>query len=200
MSYYFTNNTGKTPNRKKITFRFLANLETFISDDGVFSKDTLDFGSRALLETIIEESLRGSLLDLGCGIGYIGVLLKKYHPDLNVTMADINETAVRLAQENSRLYGQKNRVLVSDGFANIDDRFDVIVTNPPIRTGKANIYRLFSESMAHLNEEGIMYIVIRKRQGAESAMKYLETLGKTEIVDKVKGYWIISVRKRHLTD
>ncbi len=200
MSYYFTNNTGKEPNRKKITFRFLANLETFISDDGVFSKDTLDFGSRALLETIIEEPLRGSLLDLGCGIGYIGVLLKKYHPDLNVTMADINETAVRLAQENSRLYGQKNRVLVSDGFANIDDRFDVIVTNPPIRTGKANIYRLFSESMAHLNEEGIMYIVIRKRQGAESAMKYLETLGKAEIVDKVKGYWIISVRKRHLTD
>jgi len=200
MSYYFTNNTGKEPNRKKITFRFLANLETFISDDGVFSKDTLDFGSRALLETIIEEPLRGSLLDLGCGIGYIGVLLKKYHPDLNVTMADINETAVRLAQENSRLYGQKNRVLVSDGFANIDDRFDVIVTNPPIRTGKANIYRLFAESTDHLKQQGIMYIVIRKRQGAESAVKYLETLGETEIVDKVKGYWIISVRKRHLTD
>ena len=200
MSYYFTNNTGKTPNRKKITFRFLANLETFISDDGVFSKDTLDFGSRALLETIIEEPLTGSLLDLGCGIGYIGILLKKYHPDLSVTMADINETAVRLAEENSRLYGQKNRVLVSDGFTNFDDYFDIIVTNPPIRTGKANIYRLFAESMDHLNEQGIMYIVIRKRQGAESAVKYLETLGETEIVDKVKGYWIISVRKRHLTD
>lgn len=200
MSYYFTNNTGKTPNRKKITFRFLANLETFISDDGVFSKDTLDFGSRALLETIIEEPLTGSLLDLGCGIGYIGILLKKYHRDLSVTMADINETAVRLAQENSRLYGQNNRVLVSDGFANIEDQFDVIVTNPPIRTGKANIYRLFAESMDHLKQQGIMYIVIRKRQGAESAVKYLETLGETEIVDKVKGYWIISVRKRHLTD
>lgn len=200
MSYYFTNNTGKEPNRKKITFRFLANLETFISDDGVFSKDTLDFGSRALLEAIVEKPLAGSLLDLGCGIGYIGILLKKYHPELSVTMADINETAVQLAEENSRLYGQKNRVLVSDGFANIDDSFDIIVTNPPIRTGKANIYRLFAESMDHLRKEGIMYIVIRKRQGAESAVKYLKTLGETEIIDKVKGYWVISVRKRQLTD
>ena len=195
MSYYFTNNTGKEPNRKQITFRFLANLETFISDDGVFSKDTLDFGSRALLEMIINEPLKGSLLDLGCGIGYIGILLKKYHRDLSVTMADINETAVRLAQENSRLYEQNNMVLVSDGFESIDDSFDIIVTNPPIRTGKANIYRLFRESMDHLNEEGIMYIVIRKRQGAESAVKYLKTLGITEVLDKVKGYWILSVKK-----
>jgi len=79
MSYYFTSNNGKQPNRKKITFRFLASMETFISDDGVFSKDTLDFGSRVLLECLVPRTLEGELLDLGCGIGYIGILLKKLH-------------------------------------------------------------------------------------------------------------------------
>jgi len=193
MSYYFTSNNGKQPNRKKITFRFLASMETFISDDGVFSKDTLDFGSRVLLECLVPRTLEGELLDLGCGIGYIGILLKKYHPELKVSMVDINETAVRLAKENSRLYGQDNTVLVSDGLAEVEGLFDIIVTNPPIRTGKDNIYRLFKEGFSHLKPQGKMYVVIRKKQGAESAVRYLGTLGKTEVIDRVKGYWILSV-------
>ena len=195
MSYYFTSNNGKEPNRKKIRFRFLANMETFISDDGVFSKDTLDFGSRVLLEYLVKEPLKGKVLDLGCGIGYIGILLKKYIPEIELTMVDVNETAVQLAKENSELYGQKNIVAVSDGLASIDGTFNVIVTNPPIRTGKANIYRLFNDAFSRLEENGVMYIVIRKQQGAESALKYLETLGTTEVLDKVKGYWILSVKK-----
>ncbi len=195
MSYYFTSNNGKQPNRKKITFRFLASMETFISDDGVFSKDTLDFGSRVLLECLVPRTLEGELLDLGCGIGYIGILLKKYHPELKVSMVDINETAVRLAKENSRLYGQDNSVLVSDGLSQVNGEFDIIVTNPPIRTGKDNIYRLFKEGFSHLKAQGKMYIVIRKKQGAESAVRYLGTLGQTEVIDRVKGYWILSVEK-----
>ena len=195
MSYYFTSNNGKQPNRKKITFRFLASMETFISDDGVFSKDTLDFGSRVLLENLVPRTLEGELLDLGCGIGYIGILLKKYHPELKVSMVDINETAVELARENSRLYGQDNNVLVSDGLSAVEGQFDIIVTNPPIRTGKDNIYRLFKEGFSHLKAQGKMYVVIRKKQGAESAVRYLGTLGKTEVIDRVKGYWILSVEK-----
>lgn len=195
MSYYFTSNSGKQPNRKKITFRFLASMETFISDDGVFSKDTLDFGSRVLLENLVPRTLEGELLDLGCGIGYIGILLKKYHPELKVSMVDINETAVELAKENSRLYGQDNIVLVSDGLSAVEGQFDIIVTNPPIRTGKDNIYRLFKEGFSHLKAQGKMYVVIRKKQGAESAVRYLGTLGKTEVIDRVKGYWILSVEK-----
>ena len=195
MSYYFTSNNGKQPNRKKITFRFLASMETFISDDGVFSKDTLDFGSRVLLENLVPRTLEGELLDLGCGIGYIGILLKKYHPELKVSMVDINETAVELARENSRLYGQDNIVLVSDGLSAVEGQFDIIVTNPPIRTGKDNIYRLFKEGFSHLKAQGKMYVVIRKKQGAESAVRYLDTLGKTEVIDRVKGYWILSVEK-----
>ena len=192
MSYYFSANTGKEPNRKNINFRFLGTEETFISDDGIFSKDTLDFGSRVLLETVLKEEVKGRVLDLGCGAGFIGILLKKYKPECSITMVDVNETAVALAKENSRLYHQDNEVHVSDGFASIDEkRFDVVVTNPPIRTGKTVIYRLFQEAVAHLNENGRLYIVIRKQQGAESAQKYLNTLIPTEVIAKEKGYWIL---------
>jgi len=166
MSYYFTNDPGKKPNRKIITFRFLGTEETFVSDDGVFSKSTLDFGSRVLLETVNGLPLHGKVLDLGCGLGYIGILLKKYRPQLDLTMADVNETAVQLAQENSARYHQENRVLVSDGFEKIDDEFDSIVCNPPIRTGKQNVYRLLTDSLKHLSGDGILFIVMRRQSPA----------------------------------
>lgn len=191
MSYYFTNDAGKKPNRKNISFRFLGTEETFVSDDGVFSKDTLDFGSRVLLETIIGLPLKGKVLDLGCGLGYIGILLKKYQPHLEVTMADINERAVELARINSEHYHQENCVLVSDGFAAIEGSFDCIVCNPPIRTGKKNVYRMLEDSLAHLNEDGAMYIVIRKQQGAASALSFLDTIGQATVINRKNGYWII---------
>jgi len=192
MSYYFTNDPNIKSNRRMIDFRFLTALERFASDNGVFSKETLDFGSRVMLETLVGLDLKGSLLDLGCGIGVIGILLKKYKPELKVTMVDVNETAVSLATENSKLYQQDNTVLVSDGFANINTTFDTIVSNPPIRTGKKVIYELFRQSFDYLNEDGKLYLVIRDKQGAASAVKYLSTLcQRVEVVKKEKGYWII---------
>ncbi len=193
MSYYFTNDPNVKENRRNIDFRFLSHLETFISDDGVFSKDTLDFGSRVMLETLMDENLNGKVLDLGCGIGVIGILLKKYKPEIEVTMIDVNERAVGLALDNSKRYGQNNVALVSDGFENIDDqKFDVVISNPPIRTGKQKIYSLFAQSLEHLNEGGCLYLVIRDKQGAASAVKYLKSLKeKVTVINKEKGYWII---------
>ena len=72
-------------------------------------------------------------------------------------------------------------------------KFDNIVLNPPIRTGKDNIYRLFRESLQHLNEGGCLYIVIRRQQGAESAVRYLSEMAKVEVIEKKNGYWILSV-------
>ena len=198
MSYYFTNDPNKTTNRKKIDFRFSGVLRTFISDDGVFSKSTLDFGSRVLLETLIEENLKGRVVDMGCGLGYIGILLKEYKPEILLTIVDINETAVALAKENSALYRQNNVVICSNGFESVDDNFDVIVSNPPIRTGKKIIYKMFSDGYDHLNEGGIMYLVIKRKQGAESAIRYLQSIKFTaEVISKKGGYWVIKASKQN---
>ena len=182
-------------NRKNISFRFFGVIENFISDNGVFSKETLDYGSRALLETITKLDITGKVLDMGCGIGVIGILLKKYKSDIDLTLIDVNERAVELTKINSQNYKQDNKVILSDGFAALDDKFDCIVSNPPIRIGKEKLYSLFTQAYEHLNENGMMYLVIRKQQGAKSAMTYLAELGlKVELLNKDKGYWIISAK------
>ena len=196
MKHYFTNDPERTINRKNISFRFSTILESFVSHDGVFSKDTLDFGSRVLLETLMNQQIDGDVLDLGCGIGYIGILLKKYKPQINLTMSDVNRTAVELAEINSYNYRQANTCVVSDSFENLSQSFDVIVSNPPIRTGKQNIYKMFAEAYAHLKENGKLYLVIRVKQGAKSACDYLATLGgSVSVIEKENGYWIILLEK-----
>ena len=195
MSYYFTNDPQLEMNRKNISFRFFGVIENFISDNGVFSKETLDYGSRALLETITKLDITGKVLDMGCGIGVIGILLKKYKSDIDLTLIDVNERAVELTKINSQNYKQDNKVVLSDGFTALDDKFDCIVSNPPIRIGKEKLYSLFAQAYEHLNENGMMYLVIRKQQGAKSAMTYLVELGlKVELLNKDKGYWIISAK------
>ena len=195
MSYYFTNDPQLEMNRKNISFRFFDVIENFISDNGVFSKETLDYGSRALLETITKLDITGKVLDMGCGIGVIGILLKKYKSDIDLTLIDVNERAVELTKINSQNYKQDNKVVLSDGFTALDDKFDCIVSNPPIRIGKEKLYSLFAQAYEHLNENGMMYLVIRKQQGAKSAMAYLAELGlKAELLNKDKGYWIISAK------
>jgi 16S rRNA (guanine1207-N2)-methyltransferase len=68
----------------------------------------------------------------------------------------------------------------------------VVITNPPIRAGKQVIYRLFSQSAEQLRPSGWLYLVIRKQQGAESCIKYLETIyGKVEKLDKSGGFWVL---------
>lgn len=197
MDHYYTAKEDKRENRRKISFYFLDDRIEMMSDDNVFSKDDLDFGSRVLIETVLKENIKGKVLDLGCGIGNIGILLKKYGSnDIELTMSDVNVIACNLSKENSRLHRQDNEVIESDGFENIAGQFDCIVSNPPIRTGKKVIYKMFEDAYAHITENGSLYLVIRKQQGAESAVKYLETIDfRVSVINKEKGYWIIKGEK-----
>ncbi len=190
--HYFTDNRNLTSNRREFSFRFSGYLYTFISDDGVFSKTYIDYGTLALLEAAIKEDIQGNILDFGCGYGAIGVVLQNKFTNCKVISSDINNRAVELASLNYQKNGMENKAIVSDGFEHIDQKFDWIFLNPPIRTGKANIYHMFDEAYNHLNESGKFMIVIQKKQGALSAIKKLETLFSTvEIVEKDRGYWII---------
>lgn len=190
--HYFTDNRNLTSNRREFSFRFSGYLYTFTTDDGVFSKNNVDYGSYALLNAIENEDIEGNVLDFGCGYGAIGVILQNKFTNSVVISSDINSRAVELANINYQKNGMHNKAIVSDGFTNIKETFDWIMLNPPIRTGKANIYHMFEEAYSHLNDAGKLVIVIQKKQGAESAIKKLETLfSKVEIIEKNKGYWII---------
>ena len=195
MNHYFTDNTEMHHNRKELSFRFCGVLYTFISDAGVFSKDSVDYGTSVLIDTCYKNQIKGKTLDLGCGYGPIAIILQKAL-GLEMVAVDVNSRAVELTSENAVRNKANVRTLVSDGI-NLNETFDTIVTNPPIRAGKEVVYRFFTEAYDHLTINGELWVVIRKQQGAESAIKKLkEIFNNCEIVEKSKGYFILKCQKK----
>lgn len=197
MSQYFEND--KTVIDREIYVNYVINEHEFklVSNNGVFSKKSLDRGSKILIETILKLKLDGDILDLGCGIGVIGLTLA-YFDKNNYTLSDVNARAVSLAQKNANNLNLSFRVKVieSDIFTNIKEDFDYILLNPPIRAGKKVIYQMYKDSYDHLNSGGSLFIVIRIKQGALSSYKYLKMIYKdVSIINKDKGYQIIQCQK-----
>lgn len=193
---YFENNKDLISEPKEITYYYRGKTINLTSDNGVFSKDSVDFGSSLMLKSITEFDKK-TILDVGCGYGVIGITLAIFNPEATVTMVDVNLRALELSRSNALKNGVNN-VVIKESFAyqNIDGKFDMIVTNPPIRAGKAVVHEILEGSFEHLNDDGVLYVVIQKKQGAESAVKKLQTL--YTVVDKItqdKGYWILKCKK-----
>lgn len=166
----------------------------FTTDAGVFSRGEVDFGTDVLLNAL-PEKLAGRVLDLGCGWGAVGVSIGKKWPGCAVVMSDVNERALSLAAQNARKNGVTAQTVLSSGLDNVPGELDYIITNPPIRAGKQVIYAIFAQGAKQLKENGEMYLVIRKQQGAESALKYLKTIfDDVETVEKSGGFWVIRCR------
>ena len=170
---------------------------TFTTSSGVFSKHGIDFGTKLLIEQFTLPEVDGDLLDLGCGYGPIGIILADQYRDRNIWMVDINERAVLLAKQNAEQNGVEVTVRESDGFTNImDQAFAAIITNPPIRAGKKVIFHLFEESKSHLVDGGELWLVVQKKQGAPSVVKFLnEIFSKVDTIERKKGYHIIRAIK-----
>lgn len=195
MSHYFQNDE-KLDSKEVMFTTSLFNLQfKFFSDKGTFSYGELDYGSKLLIETVTINQEQ-TLLDIGTGIGVIGIALKKKYPTLEVTMTDVNLRALNLANKNAKLNNVDVEIFESDLYSNIDKKFDLIISNPPIRTGKKVIYTLYKEAFLHLNEKGSLWIVVRVQQGAKSTVEYLKTIFNTVIVvEKSKGFYIIKASK-----
>ena len=189
--HYYTENPTSESRPAEAVFAYRGHELQLTTDSGVFSRGELDAGTRILLAAL-PEALPGSILDLGCGWGPVGISVGLENPDSDITFSDINLRALELAKKNAEKYGIRGTFIHSDGFASIDGVFDSVITNPPIRAGKQVIYRMFADAATHLAPEGSLYLVIRKQQGAESALKYLKTIfGQVETVEKSGGFWVI---------
>ena len=189
--HYYSQNPTSESRPVEASFSYRGHNLTLKTDAGVFSRGELDAGTRILLDALPDE-IQGRVLDLGCGWGPVGISVHLTNPQTNIVFSDVNERALSLTRENATRYHVPGEFIQSDGFANITGMFDCIITNPPIRTGKQVIYQMFADSAKCLTENGALYIVIRKQQGAESAKKYLMTLfSDVQVIDKSGGYWII---------
>ena len=189
--HYYTSTPTSAHEVRSFRAVFAGRVLAFDTDAGVFSKQHVDPGSE-LLCGALPDDLSGDVLDMGCGWGAMTVLTLARFPKLNITMADVNERALSLAVANVEKNHMQARAVLSDGFERIEGMFDAVIINPPIRAGKAVIYKMFEDAKAHLREGGALYLVIRKQQGAPSALKFLKTLyADAEIIARDGGYWII---------
>ena len=195
MSQYFDNDKSIKSNKKLIEFNFNNKKYNVYSDNGVFSKDRFDYGTRVLLESIDINNLCGNILDLGCGIGVVGIILGTINKNINIDMVDINDRAINLAKENMSLNKVKGNVFISDVYSNINKKYDYIITNPPIRAGKEVVRRFLLGGYDYLTDDGILYFVMRKDHGVKSMIKELENKYVVNTLNKDKGFYMISLSK-----
>jgi 16S rRNA (guanine1207-N2)-methyltransferase len=199
MSEHYYSRTQKVESDPKFwDFTLRKSSFRFKTDNGVFSKREVDFGSRILIESFIMPDVEGQVLDVGCGYGPIGLSIAKEFSNRIVHMVDVNERAIELAKENAHLNKIANvHIYESDRLLNVKgDTFAAILTNPPIRAGKQTVHDIFEQSFEHLAPNGELWVVIQKKQGAPSALEKLKTLfTDVETVDKAKGYFIIKAKK-----
>ena len=188
MSYYFDKNT-QVESKEAITKAEIGGiLFTFVTDNNVFSKRGVDFGTRTILESI--KDINGEVLDFGCGYGPIGIYLKKkFH--VNIDMIDINERALNLAKKNAKINDADVMIFESDIYNNVIKKYDYIVTNPPIRVGKQVLYKILIGAKEYLKENGHLLFVINKDQGAKSTMRDLQEYYNVKLVVKNKGFYVI---------
>lgn len=192
--YYYSKNPEVEHAEKNWTFELRGFNFKFTTDNGVFSKNTVDYGSRALLDAVdLSETPAGSILDMGCGYGPIGMTLAKLAPERQIDMVDVNERALGLAQKNCDLNQIQNvAIFESAEYQNVTAQYAAILTNPPIRAGKAVVQNILKGAYDHLLPDGELDVVIQKKQGAPSAKQLMaDTFGNVQIIHKDKGYYIL---------
>ena len=197
MNHYFKSNENLKHKETETEYIYKFTKFNFITDIGVFSKNGVDFATNILLENLPD--LSGKTLDIGCGYGCIGIVLAKiYGENIKVTMSDVNERALELAEKNVKLNCANAKIIKSDGFDNLRENFDNIILNPPIHAGKAVIYKIYEDAYNHLNPNGRFFIVIQKKHGALSHKDKLEEIfGKENcsVLYSKKGFFVFEYSK-----
>ncbi|SDJ92257.1 class I SAM-dependent methyltransferase [Alkalibacterium thalassium] len=193
--HYFTSKPSADKNEKKIEARLKGQQMTFTTDAGVFSRDRVDFGSKVMIEAIDERAFStGEVLDVGCGYGPVGLSLAKANPALHIDMIDVNERALELAKKNAELNGVSNvSIFLSPIYEQVEKQtYGAVISNPPIRAGKQTVHKIITDAKEHLADNGVLIIVIQKKQGAPSAKKVMEeTYGNVTRIGLDKGYWVL---------
>ena len=195
MAFYFDSNPNSKSEEKLIRCEINGSIYNFYTDNNVFSKKYLDFGTRTLLEAIDTNEITGDILDFGCGYGPIGIYIKK-NCDCNVDMVDVNKRAINLALKNAKTNMVNVNIFESDIYSNIGKKYDSIITNPPVRVGKKILYEILFQAKDYLKEDGSLYLVINKDQGAKSLKKDLEECYRVTTIKKNKGFYVFKCQIR----
>ncbi len=195
MPHYYSEEQDSAFTPKKITSFFHGREFTFHSSTGVFSKDAVDRGTSLLAQhMIVNEGEK--VLDIGCGIGILGIVAGSL--GARAILCDTNIRAVTLAKKNIALNRVDNsNAIQSDLYQNIPDAdFDVILTNPPQSAGKQVCFELIEGAFTHLKKGGSLQLVARPNKGGKTLAKKMEDVFRNvSVVVKKAGFAVYLSRK-----
>jgi 16S rRNA (guanine1207-N2)-methyltransferase len=189
-------------------FRELGGFELTLGDrrlhfrtqPGVFSQYGPDEGTLLLLDVVLPRiKAHETVLDLGAGIGIIGVAIAPLLTRGEVWMVDTDVRAVRVAAENVRLNGVENaHVLLSDITMDLPAKFrcDLVLSNPPTHSGKEVLQSFVGEAHDVLRPGGSLFVVVNRLLSIRDMMS--EIFGNVEQVERRKGFIILRSEKSRL--
>ncbi|HET7357793.1 MAG TPA: methyltransferase [Nocardioidaceae bacterium] len=194
--HYFSADPTSAFERAPVDARVWGHHLALTSGSGVFSRGRLD-GGTAVLFRETEPPEGGTLLDLGCGYGVIGLALAAAAPGATVWGVDVNERALLLANENASSLGLTDRFrAVLPEQVPADLVFDEIWSNPPIRVGKQALHDLLSTWLPRLTPGGRAVLVVGKNLGADSLQRWLGEQGyPTGRLASAKGFRVLETRR-----
>ena len=107
MEHYYTNAPTSRSDIREIRYEVNGHSLRYLTDHGVFSMERVDHGSDILIHAVIEQeaALTGTVIDLGCGYGAIGVAVAAVYPQVKMSMIDVNDRAMELARRNAEKNG-----------------------------------------------------------------------------------------------
>lgn len=194
--HYYSRNQKSLLNIKKINQKIKRVNFGFYTSSGVFSKERIDKGTLILAENMLIDK-NSEILDIGCGIGVLGIAAAKLF-NARVVMSDINERAVMLAKKNAELNNVKAGIFQGNLYEKIKDKyFDVILSNPPQTAGKEICFQLIEQSKNYLKNGGNLQLVARHNKGGKTLSKKMENVfGNLKVAAKKSGYWVyVSIKK-----
>ncbi len=168
---------------------------------GVFSRKKLDAGSRALilhLTSLVEAraiEAPARVLDLGAGIGTLGLRAASMFPEARVFAVDSNLVAASLVAHNAARNGLEDRVTVvaSDGLPPLEDHpghgpVDLALVNPPTHADKAGIDRFLGALKGWVRRGGVAMVVVNRPGRAIEALKQAGARGE---MYEYPGYFVL---------
>jgi len=170
----------------------------FLTASGVFSKRRLDLGTRLLIESMILPK-EGSVLDVGCGYGAVGIAAAAFVPEFHVIMVDLNERAVWLAKQNIKINNIGNaEARQGQLYEPVRGlKFDCVLSNPPVSAGMEIVKTIITEAPKHMASQALFQMVVRSKVGGKRLRAILEdAFGNVDVLARKSGYRVL-ISKKH---
>ena len=171
----------------------------FLTASSVFSKKQVDSGTRLLIEAMqLPET--GTVLDVGCGYGAVGIVAATSNPRLHVVMTDVNMRAVQLARKNIKINKVRNaEVRCGCLYEPVKDlTFNCVLSNPPVSAGMETVKALINEAPQVMTDKATFHMVIRSKIGAKTLpLAFEETFGSCQVLAIKSGYRVLTAETQH---